>query len=305
MEILYTPPPAAASAFQGTVTAYANLPVDGSAAIGDIWLVRTSTGVWFVNRKQAGLYQRIATTGVLDADWHYLGEWLEEFSDANFTVYNGTDNTKGVKFDVSGISSGATRTLTPPNFSGTIATLAGVETLTNKTLTGAALNGTLGATTPSTVAATTITASSTVTTAGRIQANYADPLIQWFNTGGGADQKRYDFQATGAVFVGRLINDADTSANNWLVVNRSGITVGTISLNNLNNTPIGVTTPNTGAFTALTATGSITTGAPSGGTAQPWKLGAVASVSPTAQNRTIQLEVNGTTYFVTAKTSND
>jgi hypothetical protein len=47
---------------------------------------------------------------------------------------------------------------------GDFATLAGTETLTNKTLTsptvtGGALNGTLGATTPSTVAATTISAS--------------------------------------------------------------------------------------------------------------------------------------------------
>ncbi len=40
---------------------------------------------------------------------------------------------------------------------------ATTDTLTNKTLTGAAMNGTLGATTPSTVAATTLTTSSTVT----------------------------------------------------------------------------------------------------------------------------------------------
>jgi hypothetical protein len=40
---------------------------------------------------------------------------------------------------------------------------ATTDTLTNKTLTGAAMNGTLGATTASTVAATTLTTSSTVT----------------------------------------------------------------------------------------------------------------------------------------------
>jgi hypothetical protein len=43
---------------------------------------------------------------------------------------------------------------------------ATTDTLTNKTLTGAAMNGTLGATTPSTVAATTLTTSSTVTLTG-------------------------------------------------------------------------------------------------------------------------------------------
>lgn len=49
----------------------------------------------------------------------------------------------------------------------------------------------------------------------------------------------------------------------------------------------------------------IKTVAPSGGTAKYWKFGAVASVSPTSQNRTIELEVDGTTYYITAKTTNN
>lgn len=55
----------------------------------------------------------------------------------------------------------------------------------------------------------------------------------------------------------------------------------------------------------LELTGSIKTAAPSGGTAQAWKLGTVASVSPTSPNRTIEVEVNGTTYYLHAKTTND
>jgi hypothetical protein len=47
--------------------------------------------------------------------------------------------------------------ITPTN----ITTATNTQTLTNKTLTGAAMNGTLGATTPSTVAATTLAVSST------------------------------------------------------------------------------------------------------------------------------------------------
>jgi hypothetical protein len=56
-----------------------------------------------------------------------------------------------------------TTTLTLPAATDTLVGKATTDTLTNKTLTGAVMNGTLGATTPSTVAATTLTTSSTVT----------------------------------------------------------------------------------------------------------------------------------------------
>jgi hypothetical protein len=62
-----------------------------------------------------------------------------------------------------------------------------------------------------------------------------------------------------------------------------------------------------GALTGTSATFSstITTGAPSGGTAKPFKIGNVATVTPTSQNRTIEIEIDGTTYYLTAKTTND
>ena len=56
-----------------------------------------------------------------------------------------------------------TTTLTLPAATDTLVGKATTDTLTNKTLTGAVMNGTLGATTPSTVAATTLTTSSTIT----------------------------------------------------------------------------------------------------------------------------------------------
>lgn len=51
--------------------------------------------------------------------------------------------------------------------------------------------------------------------------------------------------------------------------------------------------------------GTVKTGTPAGGTARAWKLGQAASVSPTSPNRTIEVEVNGTTYYLHAKTTND
>lgn len=51
--------------------------------------------------------------------------------------------------------------------------------------------------------------------------------------------------------------------------------------------------------------GNITTAAPSGGTAAAWKLGTVATVSPTSPNRTIEVDIGGTIYYIHAKTTNN
>jgi hypothetical protein len=55
----------------------------------------------------------------------------------------------------------------------------------------------------------------------------------------------------------------------------------------------------------VTTTGSVTTEAPTGGTAAAWRLGTVASVTPTLQNRTIEVDIGGTIYYISAKTTND
>jgi len=51
--------------------------------------------------------------------------------------------------------------------------------------------------------------------------------------------------------------------------------------------------------------GSVKTAAPSGGTAANWKLGTVATVSPTSPNRTIEVDIGGTIYYIHAKTTNN
>ncbi len=51
--------------------------------------------------------------------------------------------------------------------------------------------------------------------------------------------------------------------------------------------------------------GTVRTAAPSGGTAASWKLGSVATVSPTSPNRTIEVDIGGTIYYIHAKTTNN
>lgn len=52
-----------------------------------------------------------------------------------FTYGDPADLTKRFRFDGGGVTAGQTRIITVPNFDGTLATLAGTETLTNKTFT--------------------------------------------------------------------------------------------------------------------------------------------------------------------------
>lgn len=59
------------------------------------------------------------------------------------------------------------------------------------------------------------------------------------------------------------------------------------------------------ATTGLAVTGTLSTTDPAGGAGPAWKLGIAASVSPTSPNRTIRIDIAGTSYYLHAKTTND
>jgi hypothetical protein len=110
------------SYIDGEVAVYTDLPLDGTAAINTAWLVREASGAWLLARKPAGIYIRTATAGVSrDADYTYAGILPDVFSDANFLLYDNGDSSKNLAFQLSGITTGTTRTLTVPDASGTIA----------------------------------------------------------------------------------------------------------------------------------------------------------------------------------------
>lgn len=61
----------------------------------------------------------------------------------------------------------------------------------------------------------------------------------------------------------------------------------------------------TALWAGVTTVQSITTNTPAGGTSGVWKLGVAAVVSPTAPNRTVELDIGGTIYYLHAKTTNN
>jgi hypothetical protein len=103
------------SYLEGEVQNFSALPTATPPAIDAAYLVREAEGTWLLSRKPAGIYIRVATTGTRASDWTYAGEFPDVFNDANFVVYNNTDSTKNVKFDVSAVATGTTRTITVPD----------------------------------------------------------------------------------------------------------------------------------------------------------------------------------------------
>jgi len=143
-----------ASYIDGEVAVYADLSLDaGVAPLNSAWLVRTASGVWPVSRKQAGIYIRTATAGSnRDADYTYAGTMPDVFSDSQFLLYDNSDTSKNLAFDLGGITTGTTRTLTAPNASGRIQVegqaIGNTTPAAGTFTTLAANNGTLTASAP-------------------------------------------------------------------------------------------------------------------------------------------------------------
>ena len=108
-----------ASYIDGEVQNFSALPETiGTPAVDSAYLVREAEGTWLLARKPAGIYIRTADTGVRAADWTHAGAFPDVFNDANFLLYDNSDSTKNLAFQLSGITTGTTRTLTVADRSG-------------------------------------------------------------------------------------------------------------------------------------------------------------------------------------------
>jgi hypothetical protein len=111
--------------FAGEVATYADLPLDGSAALDSRWLVRSNSGTWpFSSYKQAGVYVRKATVGASRDNDYQLTDtsFFDVMSDDKFLVFDNSDATKAMAFNVgANVPTSSTVTLTVPASSGTIA----------------------------------------------------------------------------------------------------------------------------------------------------------------------------------------
>jgi hypothetical protein len=141
----------------------------GTPAVDSAYLVREAEGTWLLARKPAGIYIRTADTGVRAADWTHAGAFPDVFNDANFLLYDNSDSTKNLAFQLSGLTTGTVRTLTAPDASGTIA-------LTSDFASPPAI----GSTTPNSAAFTTLTANNGTLTAS---APVLDLAQTWNNAG--------------------------------------------------------------------------------------------------------------------------
>jgi hypothetical protein len=158
--------------FAGEVATYADLPLDGTAALNSRWLVRSSSGTWpFPNYRQGGIYIRTSIVGASrDNDYTLADTKLPDvFADSAFLLYDNSDSTRNLQFDLGSITTGTTRTLTVPDASGRIQVegqpIGNTTPAAGTFTTLAANNGTLTASAPVLNLAQTWNASGTLFTA--------------------------------------------------------------------------------------------------------------------------------------------
>ena len=204
----------------------------------------------------AGQFALINTSNVEDADNSKIYLW----DGSTYTFINDLSGTAGIQGVTGSQGTQGLQGITGAQGTQGIQGISGASILgLNNTFTGVNsinINGTVGATTPSTVAGTIGTFSSYVSAVNDFfLTSTAQSTMTWTKTGTGARTALIYIDATDTGFY---------SGTNIISKNlaTSAISIGTgwatLTSTGLNSTAIGATTPSTGAFTTLSATGDIT-----------------------------------------------
>jgi hypothetical protein len=198
------------SYIDGEVQNFSALPQTiGSPAVDSAYLVREAEGTWLLARKPAGIYIRTGNTGVRANDWTHAGAFPDVFNDANFLLYDNGDSTKNLAFQLSGIATGQTRTLTVPDASGRIQ----VEGQPIGNVTAAA--GTFS----------TLTANTSLAVAGGIVTG-ASNVLEMVNGSNAQTLRIYSSYSFSNIF-GRLsIRGANPLGGNHIIATEKGTTGG-------------------------------------------------------------------------------
>ena len=254
------------SYLDGEVAAYSDLPLDAAAApLNSAWLVRAGSGLWLLTRKPAGIYIRTATGGTdRDADYTYAGVFPDVFNDANFLLYDNADSTKNLQFQLSGIDTATTRTLTVPNASGTLPLLETANTFTqNQTLDG----------TNNVAPNQTAASGSSIMTRALADVRYAEVISSSINANlTAADLSNFYGTATPSTL---LINYIPSKAIVYAVIRFTG-------------TPVAATTTN---FDSRVSIRDVTTSNLNTGNTQRWVLPCVSVIKISGQeNYLLQFE---------------
>jgi hypothetical protein len=261
-----------ASYIDGEVQNFSALPETiGTPAVDSAYLVREAEGTWLLARKPAGIYIRTADTGVRVDDWTHAGAFPDVFSDAAFTVYSDGDPTKNFQLSLSGITTGQTRTITVPDKNVTLDDAGDTRDPNAHAASHAAggsdpvfdqdLNTGDGVTFDGADISNLRALSLTLVDGDFLSGSQAEIVPSTITD----DREIYVPDASGTI---AILNDS--SEGNITASDVSGL--GTAATEDFASPPsIGSTTPNTGAFTTLNATG--TTELVNGGTtAGPFRL---------------------------------
>lgn len=198
---------------------------------------------WDESKGAAGDYEFLSLGSGLSISGTVLsatGSVSTEFADDVFRVIDDGDNTKKVGFQISGITTGTTRTWTFPDADSTFCGIDLTQTLTNKTIN--ASNNTLSN------IGTSALSNSAVTYAKMQNVSATDRLLGRISAGSGVVE-----EVTCTDFAQSLLDDTDAGTARTTLGLGSLATLSTINTSNWSGTDLAITHGGTGASDAGTA----------------------------------------------------